>query len=208
MGERAALVKFGEKDHILQLRDEGFLYMNNLPCFWRVEDEELRGDPCDGVDELARGANGTVSKEGTELPLEITGWTMRIHPPEPEKINLFCMYALRPSFGSFPVNDKNLRFGEYALVVTNVPEFIKRIESRFAADGIYGDANLVECVDDDYVGEVGPFRKLRRFAYQSEWRVVCYKGPGEARELAIGSIQDISLVFESAKLNSEIKIGF
>ena len=44
MGETGTLIKFGQLEHLLRLRDEGFLYMNNLPYFWKIEDDELRGD--------------------------------------------------------------------------------------------------------------------------------------------------------------------
>ncbi len=58
MGEPGTLIKFGLQDHLLQLQDEGLLYMNNLPCFWKIEDEELRGDPCDCIDEVAIRESG------------------------------------------------------------------------------------------------------------------------------------------------------
>jgi len=47
MGEPGTLIKFGQRKHLLRLRDEGLLYMNNLPYFWKIEDDELRGDPFD-----------------------------------------------------------------------------------------------------------------------------------------------------------------
>ena len=36
--EFGTLVKFGKQDHLLQLQDEGLLYLNNLPYFWEIED--------------------------------------------------------------------------------------------------------------------------------------------------------------------------
>lgn len=208
MGERAALVKFGQHAHILQLREEGLLYMNNLPYFWGIEDEELRGDPFDSVDEIARGHKGKIAlPDGTELPVEVTNWTLRMHPPESEKINIFCMYALRPSTGTFPVDERNFRFGDYALVVTNPQEFIDRIASHLKSQSIKGRADLVEYVDDEHTGAVGPFRKLKRFAYQSEWRLVCYDGPGEARNISIGSIRDISTIMLNNEINEKITIS-
>lgn len=54
MGEPATLVKFGRLEHLQQLQNEGLLYMNPLRCFWKIEDEELRGDPADGISELHR----------------------------------------------------------------------------------------------------------------------------------------------------------
>ena len=49
--------------------------------------------------------------------------------------------------------------------------------------------------------------KLRRFAYQSECRLVCYDGPGGPREVRIGSLEDISIMMPSEDVNRRIKLG-
>jgi hypothetical protein len=132
-------------------------------------------------------------------------WTIRMNPPEHEKINIFCMYALRPLVeGTFPVDKRNFHFGEHALLLINPPEFLHRIESALKFQRIRGDGNLVEYVDDKHTGDLGPFRKLRKFSYQSEWRLVCYNGPGWPREIRIGSIADISVIIGSDEVNKEI----
>ncbi len=128
-----------------------------------------------------------------------------MHPLEEEKINIFCMYALRPFAGSFPVDERNLRFGDYALVVTNPQQFIDRIASHLKSQSIKGRTGFVEYVDDEHTGEVGPFRKLKRFAYQSEWRLVCYDGSGEAQKFSIGSIRDISTIMLSNEINEKME---
>jgi len=207
-GERGALVKFGKREHLLQLRDKGLLYMNNLPYFWEIEDKECRSDPFDGVDIVARGHKAELFlPNGSKVPIEFTDWVLRGHPLEPEKINIFCMYALRPSAGTFPVDERNLQFGDHALVVPNPQHFIDRIDSHLKSHGINGEAGLVEYVDDEYTGEVGPFRKLDRFAYQSEWRLVCYGGPGDVRKIWIGSIRDISTIMLTNEINERLTIS-
>ena len=47
MEEPGTLIKFGQHEHLLQLQDEGLLYLNNLPFFWEIENDELRGDRWD-----------------------------------------------------------------------------------------------------------------------------------------------------------------
>src|SRR3989304_5876717 len=112
--------------------------------------------------------------------------------PKPEKINIFCMYALRPLItGCFPVDERNLRFGEHALVLLDRDEFLRRIESSLNSQEIAFEANLVEYVDDEHTGKVGPFKKLRRFEYRPEWRVVSSAFPRGRRWVLIGSIRDI-----------------
>jgi hypothetical protein len=59
-------------------------------------------------------------------------------------------------------------------------------------------------VDDEHTGKLGPFRKLKRFYYQSEWRLVSYDGPGETRKIWIGSIRDISIIIRSDEVNKKI----
>jgi len=181
--------------------------MSNPPYIWGIKDEELRGDPYDSVHEVARGHKAKIFlPNGTEVPLKVTNWIIRKHPPKPEKINIFSMYALRPSAGTFPVDERNLRFGNHALVVTNPQQFIDRTASYLKTQGINGRADLVEYVDDNYAGEIGPFRKLKRFAYQSEWRLVCFNGPGGPRKIVIGSIRDISTIMPSKEINEKITI--
>jgi hypothetical protein len=207
MGEPGTLIKFGQKEHLMQLQDEGLFYMNHLPYFWGIEDEELRGDPFDCIAEVARGPKiGFTLANVKEVFME-GNWTLRMYPPEPEKINIFCMYALRPFIeGTFPVDERNFRFGEHALVLINRDEFMRRIESTLKSHRIRAKADLVEYVDDKYTGKLGSFRKLKRFAYQSEWRLVCYDGPGEPRDIQIGSIRDISAIICSYEVNKEIRV--
>ena len=206
MEEFGTLVKFGNQEHLQQFQDEGLLYLNNLPYFWNIEDEELRGDPFDSVREIRRGPKVVIPlQNGKKVTME-GEWIMRMHPPEPEKINIFCMYALRPFARAFPVDERNFRFGSFALVMINRPEFMHRVESALKSQKIRFKADLVDYIDNSHIGRVGPFKKLKKFAYQPEWRLVCYDGPGGPRKIRIGSIRDISVILHSDQINSEIKI--
>jgi hypothetical protein len=81
-----------------------------------------------------------VMPDGSEVTL-CRDYTAKIRPSEPEKINIFCMYALRPLIeGAFPVDKKNQRFGDYALILMNRDEFIQRLESVLKSQRIVGDA--------------------------------------------------------------------
>ena len=209
MNEPGTLMKFGQLDHLVQLQNEGLLYMNNLPYFWNLENDELRGDPFDSIAAVYRGPRISFpSSGGKEIFLE-GKWTIRMHPPESDKINRFCMYALRPLIqGTFPIDHRNFRFGDHVLILMNRDEFMRRIELTLQTEKIEAKGNLVEYVDDEYVGEVGPFKKHKMFSYQSEWRLVCKNGPGGLRLLRIGSIKDISEIIRSDVVNKEIQIHF
>lgn len=208
MEESGTLIKFGKHEHLLKLQDEGLLYMNNLKYFWEIEDEELRGDTFDCVAEIHRGIKVTMRlADGKDATIG-GNWVIRTHPPEPDKIHIFSMYALRPIIGNFPVNEKNFRFGEHAIVLLNPQEFMRRIETRLKSQRIVAKGDLVEYVNDEHTGKVGPFRKLKRFEYQSEWRLVCLDGPGKTRQIRIGSIKDISTIIQSDEINKQLRVEY
>lgn len=149
-----------------------------------------------------------VMPDGNEVTV-CRDYTLKIRPSEPEKINIFCMYALRPLIeGTFPVDKKNKRFGDYALILMNRGGFIQRLESSLKSQRIVGDAGLVEYVNDEHAGKLGPFRKFNSFSYQYEWRLVCYDGSGEPRKIRIGSIRDISVILPTDEVNKQIQIHF
>lgn len=199
------LIKFGSYEHLKQLQDEGLLYMNNLPYFWKIEDGELRGDHLDGVSRIEQGHKVTIGRD-----VVIGGkWIMRMPPPKPEKINIFSMYALQPYITkSFPVDSRNFRFGEHALVLIKNDEFLRRIEFYLNSQKISFETDLVKYVNNNHTGELGQFRKLENFSYQFEWRLVCFDGPGEPRQIRIGCIKDISVIIRSDEINKEINIEF
>lgn len=184
--------------------------MNNLPYFRKIEDEELRGDLNEGVDELAHGSKGHVIIHGDEntpeRKINISDFSLRIGPDEPEKTNLFCMYALRPDSEAFQIDKRNFRFGDYALVVLDSNAFMDRLSASLRDNKIKGKADLVEYIDNRHTGPVGPFRKVQKFDYQSEWRLVCPDGPGKERTITIGSLEDISVIIECSKLHDEIQM--
>lgn len=207
--ENSTLVKFGKKEHIENLYNHGELHMNNLPYFWKIEGDEARHDPNDSLAEIHMGNRGyAILKipEGKEVKINITTWDYKIPPATPEKIYLFCMYALRPFHGSFPVDERNFTLGDSALLLLNGDEFIKRVAAALKKESIVGKSDLVEYVADNYTGRIGSFRKREKFSYQSEWRLVCLGGSGKYRKSYIGSLRDISRVIPTKEINTEIKI--
>ena len=205
MGEPAIIVKFGLLEHLKQLQTEGLLYMNPLRCFWKIEDEELRGDPADGIAELCRGDRAEARfVEYPDVVLSLDSWTLRIPPPNADEINVYCMYALRPLHGSFPVDARNGRFGGHALVILEPQRFINAVHVELKREGIRHCAGLVEYYGDHFEGEVGPLRKSHRFRYQSEWRLICYGGNGDVRKVSIGSLASYSVLLPFDEVNDQV----
>lgn len=206
--ESAAFIKFGSYDNMCSLRDRGEIYMNTLPYFRQIEDDELRGDPFDSVNEIQRGTKGHVVIPSTDKKIQITNFDLRIGPDNPEQINLYCLYALRARQKSYPIHRKNYNFGTHALIIFNAQAFMDKLRAELKDKNINGSGNLVEYIDNDYIGKVGPFKKLKKYEYQSEWRLLCSNGDGKPRKMIIGPINEISLLVKTQNINNEVTVSY
>ena len=203
--EPGYLIKFGSTDHMETFREQGLLYMNNLPYFWGIEDEGVRGDAYDSAIHMQHGTHAKIFEPDThrEIPVTVTGWTFRVPPPGAELINLFCMYAVRPS--TFPVPDRVLSFGDAAVLITDPNEFMSRIKTRFEALKINGGGDLVRYIPDDHRGGVNPFEKRQRYAWQAEWRLRTNDGPNGPKTVELGGLTDISYLLPAADINTWLR---
>jgi hypothetical protein len=52
-------LKLGSEENILDLFENGTIYMNTIEYFRKVEDEELRGDKYEGVSRVINSLPGT-----------------------------------------------------------------------------------------------------------------------------------------------------
>jgi len=110
-----------------------------------------------------------------------------------QRINIFCMYALRKS--SPVIDEQNFKFGDSFAQVTNGEEFLRRVNSVCQRAGVTLHWGLVEYVDlKTHRGRMGPFHKSSTFAYQSEFRVAITPGFGEPYPLMVDDLSDITAV--------------
>ena len=199
------LCKIGQREHMVSLQEEGVVYLNTLNCFWDIEDSGLRGDKMDGVDYMANGVHmGMRNASGEVVPVKVTSWTLQERTGEPEKINLFCMYAIHRDPDSPSVDMRVTEFGDAALIITNPDKFMNRLAdaARETNRSFHGD--LVNYVPTDYIGDVGLFTKTEPYRYQSEWRFALQDGPGAPMTLNIGNLADISQLIDSDELNDVV----
>jgi hypothetical protein len=189
------------------LRQNGSVYMNTLDAFWRIEDGGVRGDRIDGVDRMENGTQATITDLNSNIvPIKVTGWTMEFRPPEPERINLYCMYALTWDSGAINVDPRVYGFGDTAVVFTNPNAFLERLQDALGETGRDFHAELVNYVPRNYVGDTGLFCKTEPYMFQSEWRLACYDGDGMPLQLDLGSLEDISVIVPTNELVTSIKI--
>ena len=95
------------------------------------------------------------------------------------------------------LDKKNKKFGDTFLVINNPEEFLKRVDSALKNRSIDYDAGLVSYYDEhNFSGDLDIFKKPKKFEHQSEYRIFFDLGSNEPFKINIGSIEDISTIYE------------
>jgi hypothetical protein len=195
-----ALLKFGEKQHIEALRDDGLLYLRPLADFIKLESDMARGDSFEGMTRIIQPSHvkhlileapgfGSHALD----PSELIG-PVRIGLGKTAACNIYCMFAItKPTDGEL-VSSQNLQFGDSFVIVLNPSEFLNRVINAAKDAGLrHFESRLVEYYDcEGYSGEVGRFRKRSLFAYQNEFRIAVEPGFEGPIRLFAGSLVDIT----------------
>lgn len=197
-----SVMKFGDRRYLTALRDEGLLYCNPLSFFRDSLTDRVRRDKRDGISMslLPRDVTSiTISNpEGTTVLTPENGLIGRvdIHDGGPEP-NLYCMCAVRANALPWKPDPRLFEFGACLLVITDLDKFHERLHAAVKAKGIGLRVGLVEYVDSTtFSGELGLFRKFSEFAFQSEVRFAFDPGSIKPIELRLGSLSDISVLFD------------
>lgn len=175
---------------------DGNLYLNTNTFFGKIDGSDaVRFDPFDGIDQSLQVREVFIAAPGEDwTPIGGIINPVVFRSRESERLNILCMYALSDQRDK-PFNNRNLAFGNVAVLIADPIEFIRRVKSAATAlnkDVFHGP---VEYVDrDTYHGVMGPFRKFVDHGYQSEFRFVLTNGTGNACRLHIGDIRDIAVM--------------
>ena len=144
-------------------------------------------------------------------PFENFQGRIYVHATYDSEIYLLCMTAISlkdfDENGILSLNSKMNEFGDVAVLISDVGEFIKRLGAIVYPDDKYGwhpDAvgkpcGLVEYVDfEKFEGAVSPFQKHLDYSYQKEWRFLLMPESvtGDGHYVNIGDISDICQVID------------
>lgn len=195
----------------------GDLYCNTVRWFRENGYDDFEGSVFIDPDQIRIGDAATVSEVRVEQAI--------LQPDAISDINIFCMFAwTAPTGGGQMIIDlksqlgplERLReeFGGYAVVITNVTEFLRRI-GHAARNFDTGVARMVSYVDPeshrtDTKGDpmMIPFVKINRFSHQKEYRVALRTNlqPAGPYILSIGSIRDIAQVQRTEDIYGSVKL--
>lgn len=226
-----ALIKFFQEEKHANDFIEGKLFANRLSYFKKLEGDEQRGDEDEGAIVHERGQftlNLTVVDPDTGEEIDhctIDGsdlaTSLIVRPNWFNDWNLFCLYALhdgglqvRPPEDAqsleecLKISEACAELGEYAVVITNYTEFVKRVYGA-AVEAEYGlVGKLVSYYDyasgtPPITSEIGTiFTKRDEYEYQSEFRFAIKTGTvgDDPIILDIGKIDDIAIAFGTSDL--------
>lgn len=194
-------LKFGEEKRILDLYENGTVYLNTLEYFRKVEDDLLRGDKYEGVSKITNLPPGKMTIKELNVIVDY----INIHLKEAyENVlgNLYCLYCVSSNGWKnpldFKIDEKNARFGEHCLMIKQPGIFIEKVENALKELNYKFSHNFVEYYDKKQVnGEINLFQKPNEFEYQKEFRFYVENDKIEPIKLNIGSMKDYSEIFKT-----------
>lgn len=208
------LVKVGRLDHLETLRRTGRVRMQRL-AFYRDIEDATRRDRDDGLTGLYQPDRVTLTFGGHII--DGFAGPIRVSRDDDANHHVFCMHAVTSrrlaailDAGAPAIDPENFRFGDHALVITNVAAFVERIVTAAKRSGVQPLwAGLVEYIDiETHHGAVGPFRKATKYATESEWRMVVAPSDSDIFWFDLGqSLEDISVLAPVAGLNSALRFS-
>ena len=218
-GTTLLLIKVTSKlDHADQFL-RGDLYCNRLEYFRHRENDNQRGDrfeasmvyPPDSLLTLRNTNLKTGESRMWTVPPSDLANNIWLRPNAYDHLSLFCMYAVDFSdLRKTPNNDairtvelpeKLWEFGEYAVVVFDVPTFIQRVEGAALVRNYRFHRGRVVYYDpilglpDVPLNESLAFFKRNQFAHQKEFRFAFNTSiaGNNAITVSIGNISDIAV---------------
>ena len=178
-----------------------------------------RADKDEGTIAWLQPGQGYLEINGRDLTADLAGAT-QIQRQWLDDVHLFCVYAA--DLGNFDLRTKDIEglrqqllvsegahtLGEHAVVVREIPEFVRRVKSAARAKGYGVASGSVRYYDPESFH--GNFRDVEalfwkqvRYRHQREYRFAIWTGKQSTTHmfLEIGDISDITIRYKTTELN-------
>ena len=223
-------VKFFDNDAHAKEFVKGRVYANTLATFKALEgtDDSGRADRHEGTIAWLQPGQGCLEINGMDISDDLAG-PIQLQRSWLDNLNVFCLHAAHTgSLDMAKVSNENIEvlrkqltipdecraLGKHTVVVTDVPEFVRRMEAAAQGNGYRMTRGLVKYYDPgsfhgNFRDVESIFHKQDRHSYQREFRFVIDRGLMSAAPLTleIGDISDITRRFDSAELNTQAFLG-
>jgi len=231
-------IKFCAKQEHAEMFMDGKLFMNRLSYFKPLDTAsgDGRGDQSEAVSHWWQPHDTTIkltfpgfpeltlTKDDLAFP---TSMSYEFH----DHLHIFCMYGMATAGfdmvdgkieyspdqadelkRQLAIDERCFEFGEFAVVVP-ATQLVERVKASLTEKRLPARLRAVDYFDGTiFHGEVKveeiPFRKLRQYSYQNEFRICINTGTrGEdPMTLDIGSLRDCSAMARSSDLNKLFSI--
>jgi len=226
--------KFGTKENITSLQS-GHLYMKNLQYYVNCEKEtnnDTSGDMYEGhimqKDVLVVLSNPDTKAHIATIKADISALNIGYL-----KNPVFCLFTLYLQSNKKDILKENIlqykylfsdeqkqkmkKFGEYALMIHNLPEFYNRLRNALFAKNIEFAHGLVKYYDNfndyNYQKDVSQYNynvafwKRAKYSYQQEYRFLLNTQVDDHIIINLNDLKDISMMLKTTDLlNSQIDI--
>jgi hypothetical protein len=213
-------LKFGKKEHLIDLQKNGHLFFNTFKYFTEIEDGNVRGDIDETVVKQLQGEIKVIRNDNFPngyINLNIPG----ILQLRDNIGNMFCLYTIDTQFYNRTFKYQfDQRLNEFqkeiietdkcSLIILNVPEFLKRVKENLDRRKLLFSMDVVKYVDMKiHSGNKTPFLKDYGYSYQNEYRIVIYQQQCLIPiSLHIGNIEDISMLVEKDISNIDLEFHY
>ena len=224
------LVKFLDKpDHV---RDfiQGKIYCKRLAYFKRLEadGDPGRSDPHEGTKTWLQPEQGRIVLNGRDISAGLAG-PIQIQMNWLDHLHVHCIHAVHSGTVNpaeisntnieelrreFIIPESCLSLGQYAVVVQNVSEFVRRMRAAAGSKDYPIVSRLVKYYDPEvfhggFEDAEAVFQKRREFSYQREYRFALDTGIKDDCPLVldIGDISDITMQMTPHELNGPQLLG-
>ena len=216
------LIKFGKKEHIEDLLNNGTVYCNTIEYFRTLEEEEeegnLRADNYEGTYRVTQFQSNTK--------IEI------VPPGSPKKVlqfknvkplhlqehytnmngNLYCLYSINSEDVKpdepFRIDLRNNKFGTHFLLIDDPDKFLDLLFKKLKSGDYLYDTGFVNYYDKRKINrEVGPFEKPREFEHQKEFRVLIENKDPKPIILKLGNLREIARAYENDHLHGSFTLN-
>jgi hypothetical protein len=203
-------LKFGSQKDILDLYENGTVYMNPIQYFRKFEDGELRGDKYEGISKIRNYLPGQFEIPSIEHTVNYLG----IHLTESyEEVlgNIYSLFCVSSKGWSSPIDfsiDQRIKkFGTHCLMIKDNRAFLSLMEQHLSKLNIKFRHGFVDYYDKEKANkDISLFEKPFEFEYQKEFRFYVERKSTEPFSFSIGSLQNISELFLADTIVDELKI--
>ena len=208
------LVKLFDQKKYAEAFGRGELHAKKLRAFRECE-ERGRGDQAEGTTAKFVPSKGTQHiltakwpdgrSETATLTADDGFEEMTVASDAVLDLNVFCMIGVPREDVVFEGNACHLsvpnecfhEFGQYAVVITNVDQFLARVQHAARREGYQSEDRSVTYYDPStFLGHISDrdaaFRKPKKFEYQKEFRIAFDAPPPGPLTLNVGGLHDIS----------------